>query len=330
MGPSYNPIVQRDMQQGASWLAKTIHLLNEGGSGYPPPAMFAYWALSDIYEENMIKTSNLSFQEGNYGMLCRGTASYPNSWDMEKPLFQAYRLLHKLGGFELSSSGGVSASDGANLVATCDSNNNAIQILIYSHFASQSQNSAPTDNITLTVNNIPWTGSARVETFLVDTTHSNTYTTWVGQGKPPTPSNTQWDALRQSSYLAHYDSVATTPLTGSTFTKSIPDLHYYSVMLIILSNPAVSVNRSSDDAMKNPAPAALSAEIRSGKMMLSLPEGGRFMVRLVSTNGRTVVSTRTKSAGANFISLAKVPAGTYLLECDGSSQKLVKPVFVGK
>ncbi len=96
-------------------------------------------------------------------MLCRGDYHYANSWDIEKPVFQAYRLLHKLGDFEISSSGGVSATDGVNLVATCDSNNNAIQILIYSHFATQLQNSTPTDAINLTVNNIPWTGSAQVE-----------------------------------------------------------------------------------------------------------------------------------------------------------------------
>lgn len=330
MGPTYTTSAsQRDMQQSASWLAKTVHLLNEGGASYPPPAMFAYWAISDIYEEVMDKTSNLSFQESNYGMLCRGTASYPNSWDIEKPVFQAYRLLHKLGDFEISSSGGVSTSDGVNLVATCDSNNNAVQILIYSHFASQSTNSAATDNITLNVTNVPWTGSAKVETFLVDTTHSNTYTTWVSQGKPPTPTNAQWDAIRQASYLAHYDSVATTPLTGSTFSKTIPQLHYYSVMLITLTNPnGVSVKRSSERMTDNYVPASLRTEISNGKMMLTLPGSGQFRVRLVTPNGRTLISERTM--GTSSISLAKVPAGTYLLECSGLEQNFVKTVFVGK
>jgi hypothetical protein len=177
---------------------------------------------------------------------------------------------------------------------------------------------------------MPWTGSARVETFLVDTTHSNTYTTWVGQGKPAAPSNTQWDAIRQASYLAHYDSVATTPLTGTTFTKTIPQLHYYSVMLVLLSNPVVSVKGSSEDRAKNSAPTLLNAEVSNGKIMLTLPGNGQFTVRLVSTNGRTIVSKRTNSEGINFISLAKVPTGTYLLECSGLSQKLVKTVMIGK
>jgi hypothetical protein len=237
-------------------------------------------------------------------------------------------LLHKLGAFEISSSGGVSTSDGVNLVATCDSNNNALQILVYSHFASQSTNSAATDNITLTVNNIPWTGSAKVEDFLVDTTHSNTYTTWVGQGKPATPSNAQWDAIRLSSNLAHYDSVATVTLTGNTFTKTFP-LHYYSVMLITLTNPnGVSVKGSSERMIDNYVPASLRTEISNGKMMLALPGSGQFTVRLVTPNGRTLISER--AMGTSSISLSKVPAGTYLLECSGLEQNFVKTVFVGK
>ena len=330
MGPSYTyQTVQRDMVQSASWLAKTVHLLNEGGTGYPPPPMFAYWAISDLYEEQQLSTSNLSFQVADYGLLCRGDSSYANSWDIEKPVFQAYRLLHKLGDFEISSSGGVSTTDGVNLVATCDSNNNAIQILIYSHFATQLQNSTPTDAINLTVNNIPWTGSAQVETFLVDTTHSNTFTTWVSQGKPPIPTHAQWDAIRLSSNLN--DSVVTTPLTGSTFTKTIPQLHYYSVMLIILTNPSVvSVKSSSESMVKNSIPISLSTEISGGKMILTLPGNGQFTVRLVSTSGRTIVSARTAGASTSSISLAKVPAGTYLLECLGLDQKFVKTVFVGK
>ena len=297
-GPTFDAYVVRDMQQSASWLAKTVHLLNEGGPNYPPPPMFAYWAISDLYEEQETNVSNLSFQEGNYGMLCRGDSSYANSWDIEKPVFQAYRLLHKLGANEDSSNGGVSATDGVNLVATSSVNNDSIQILVYDHYASQTQTSAPTDSIILTVNNIPWAGSAHVEDFLVDTTHSNTHTTWVGQGKPAAPSHTQWDAIRLSSNLAHYDSVATVTLTGNTFTKTFP-LHYYSVMLITLTNPnGVSVKRSSERMIDNYIPASFRTEISNGKMMLTLPGSGQFTVRLVTPNGRTLISE--KSGGHKF------------------------------
>ncbi|MBN1578345.1 MAG: hypothetical protein JW913_17420 [Chitinispirillaceae bacterium] len=76
-GPTSRVPVQRDMHQTASWLARTVHLLNEGGPDYPPPGMYGYWTISDIYQEGMNKTGNISFQEGNYGMLLRGTPNYP-------------------------------------------------------------------------------------------------------------------------------------------------------------------------------------------------------------------------------------------------------------
>jgi hypothetical protein len=101
-------------------------------------------------------------------------------------------------------------------------------------------------------------------------------------------------------------------------------------MLVLLSNPVVSVKGSSEDIAKSLAPAVLNAEVSNGKIILTLPENGQFIVRLVSTNGRTIVSARTSGAGTNSISLAKVPMGTYLLECSGPAQKLVKTVMIGK
>ena len=331
MGPTYNAGVQRDMHQSASWLARTIHLLNEGGPTYPPPPTFAYWAISDLYEEAMTATGTLSFEQGNFGMLLRGSSTYANSWDIEKPVFQAYRLLHKLGVYEDSSYGGIAASatNGVSLIATSDSTNDSMQILVYDHYVSTTQSSAPTDSIILTVNNIPWApGPVHVEDFLVDTTHSNTYTRWVSQGKPAVPSNAQWDSLRLAANLAHYDSVITSTLTGTTFTKTFSQ-HYYSVMLITLTNPnGVSVKRSSERMIDNYIPASFRTEISNGKMMLTLPGSGQFTVRLVTPNGRTLISER--AAGTSSISLAKIPAGTYLLECSGLEQNFVKTVFVGK
>lgn len=330
MGPTYNAGVQRDMHQSASWLARTIHLLNEGGPTYPPPPTFAYWAISDLYEEAMTATGTLSFEQGNFGMLLRGSSTYANSWDIEKPVFQAYRLLHKLGVYEDSSYGGIAASatNGVSLIATSDSTNDSMQILVYDHYVSTTQSSAPTDSIILTVNNIPWApGPVHVEDFLVDTTHSNTYTRWVSLGKPAVPSNAQWDSLRLAANLAHYDSVITSTLTGTTFTKTFSQ-HYYSVMLVVLSNPnAVAVQRQSA-AAKSFAPAVLRVEIRSGKMMLALPEAGKYSVRLYLTTGRVVFAANTSGSTAVAFSLPKIPAGIYLVRCTNAKQSLVAQVAV--
>jgi xylan 1,4-beta-xylosidase len=329
MGPTYNPAVCRDMQQSASWLAKTVHLLNEGGPNYPPPPTFAYWAISDLYEENMISTSNLSFQQGNYGLLIRGDSTYANSWDIEKPIFQAYRLLHKLGSFEDSSYGG-STANGVNLVATSDSANDSMQVLIYDHYASTSQSSVPTDSINLTINNIPWApGAVKIDCYLVDTTHSNTYTRWVTLAKPAAPTHVQWDSIRAAATL--YDTVMTRSLATATTPLTLAfSQHYYSVMLLVLSNPsAVSVKHQSE-ATLNAAPTAMRAVIHGSRMMLTLPENDRYTVRLLSASGRTIVEARTSGSGTAGISLPKIPAGVYTVHCTGMHRCYAAQVVVAQ
>jgi xylan 1,4-beta-xylosidase len=323
-GPTVDVPAQRDMQQSASWLARTIHLLNEGGPKYPPPSSLGYWAISDIYEEGMDATGTISFEQGNYGLMCRGTPNYANSYDIPKPVFQAYRLLHKLGAYEDSSWGGLSntsTGNGVSIIATSSdtgSGNDSIQILVYDHYVSTSQSSAPTDSVILTVNNIPWApGPVHVEDFLIDTTHSNTFTKWVGLGKPAVPTNAQWDSLRKVSYLAHYDSVTTTTLTGTTFTKAYLQ-HYFSVMLMVLSNPNATAVKRQSYWEKNAVSSTLRAEIRKGKMMLVLPENDRYTVTLLSESGRTVATAKTSGSGMVDISMPKIPAGAYIVQCSGT------------
>jgi len=71
---------------------------------------------------------------------------------------------------------------------------------------------------------------------VVDTTRSNAYTKWVAMGKPATPTDAQWDKLRDAARLERYDAVATATLAGTSFTKKFK-ANYYSVHLIVLSNP---------------------------------------------------------------------------------------------
>jgi xylan 1,4-beta-xylosidase len=326
-GASSSTPVCRDHQSSATWIVKTVHLLNECGPEYPPPPMLAYWALSDLYEEFQNKLEILSFQEGNYGMLMRGKSSYPNSWDIPKPPFQAYRLLHKLGDFEISSTGGT-AGNGVGVVATCDSANGAIQVLMYNHYASTTQSSGPVDDISLTVNNIPWApGQVRAEHLCLDTTHSNTYTKWVTQGKPTTPTTAQWDALRTAAQLEHFDSTTTTPLTGATFTKNFK-AGYYSLHLIVLSNPNPTHIKKKIEETGIPKLREFRAQSDKGKINLYLPWKGPNLIRLYSIDGRKIFEDAEYGPGNAVIAVPKIPAGALVLQCRGEKASLAKKVVV--
>ncbi|MBN1309255.1 MAG: hypothetical protein JXA18_15125 [Chitinispirillaceae bacterium] len=334
-GPSSRVPVQRDLHQSASWLARTIHLLNEGGPEYPPPDMFGYWAISDIYQEGMNNTSNISFQEGNYGMMVRGTPDYPPSWDIPKPVFQAYRMLHKLGNYELSASGGIPTDpykidDGVGIIATASregNRNDSIQMLVYNHIASSTQNSAPKDSVILTVENIPWTGDVRVQHLALDTVRSNTYTKWRSLGRPARPSNAQWDELRQAGELAHYSPETTTSLTGSTFTMAFSQ-NYFSVHLITLSNPnALPVKKpvvESAIAKSN----ALRANVHEGAVMLEIRGTEQYTVNVYTTAGRNIFTTSAKGPGNTRISVSGMPAGAFVLECRNANGSLVKQLVL--
>jgi beta-xylosidase len=71
-GPNSGINTARDLELCASFVAKTVHLLNENGPSYPPPAMYGYWALSDLYEENQNNTNRYTFAEATQGIFLRG------------------------------------------------------------------------------------------------------------------------------------------------------------------------------------------------------------------------------------------------------------------
>jgi beta-xylosidase len=336
VGPTSRVPVQRDMHQTASWVARTVHLMNEGGPDYPPPPMMTYWSISDIYQEGMNAPGNVSFQQGNYGMLLRGTSNYAPSWDIPKPVFQAYRLLHKLGAWEDSSSGGITTNpapvtDGVGIIATSSrkgSANDSIQILVYNHYASTTQSAAPQDSIILTVNNIPWLpGDVRVDHFAVDTILSNTFTKWVGLGKPAVPSNAQWDELRKASDLARYHEATTTTLTGNTLSMGYSQ-HYFSVHVIILSNPkGASAGKPAGQAAAAGS-GGLRASVRGHTINLETRRGGKYTVGIYSTSGREILETTVDGPGNAFISIPTKPAGAFVLECRDARSLLVKQLVL--
>jgi xylan 1,4-beta-xylosidase len=326
VGPTSRTVVCRDQSSTASWLAKTVHLLNDNGPDYPPPSMMAYWAVSDLYEEFQNKLETLSFQEGNYGLFLRGNSSYQNSWEIPKPAFQAYRMLHKLGDFELESNGGTK-DNGVNLIATCDSSNNFLQILVYNHYASDTQSSAPTDNITITVKNVPWTsGKVKSEHVVVDTTHSNTYTAWVKLGKPSVPSNAQWDALQNASTLENFDSITVTNVSGNTFIKSFPS-HYFSVHLITLSNPDL-VSVSHDRSKSSINNSKRCSFFLDGKILTTLPTFGAYTVTIYFPNGKIAAKGDFRKQSDISIPFSRFSKGVYLIKIESDDLYNIERLIV--
>jgi xylan 1,4-beta-xylosidase len=322
-GPTYNTDRQRDDETSASFAAKTIHLLSSNGTTYPPPYMFGFWTISDIYEEMNVGTQT-AFREGNYGMLLKGAAGITQSYDVAKPIFNAFKLLHKLNAYTLTCTGGTT-NDGVNACATISANNDTVSVLIYNHYNGGTANSGTSDNVSLTISGIAFT-NARVEHFVVDKTHSNSYQTWVTMGKPAQPSATQWTTLANSAALAHYDSVATTTITGGTFSKTFTQ-NYYSVGLIQITNQ--NAVKTIEDVKNIPTiNTAIKAQKVGTNLLVSVPTQGQYTVQLFSTSGKKMLTVSGIGPGNNSIPLNKMATGSYLLKCSSAQSNLVMPVVV--
>ena len=97
----------------------------------PAPSAYGYWALSDLYEE--INTgAATAFRQGNYGLLLKGDPQIPESFDVAKPSFNAFRLLHMMGDQQLGVTGGTTA-DGVGAAATRSADGSAVQVIVYNH-----------------------------------------------------------------------------------------------------------------------------------------------------------------------------------------------------
>jgi xylan 1,4-beta-xylosidase len=230
-GPSWMPDVSRDNEVAASYIAKIIHRLGSD-TAVPPPAAYGYWAISDLYEE-IYTGGPTAFRQGNYGLLLKGDPKFPESFDVAKPSFNAFRLLHKMGDQQLSVSGGT-AADGVGAAATRSADGSAVQVLVYNHVDGGQADASQSSVVSLTVNNLPWTTPVRIRQYIVDRNHANAYRKWMAIGSPPNPNQAQWLQLRDAAELCYYETTAQ-PAAGAwtlTFAQNV-----YGVDLFEISAP---------------------------------------------------------------------------------------------
>jgi xylan 1,4-beta-xylosidase len=233
-GPGYDPELSRDTEASASFIAKSVHFIGTDTTTRLP-TMYGYWTLSDIYEE-MNTGMATAYREGNYGLLLKGDVNIPASFDLAKPAFNAFRVLHMMTDTVVPVAGGIGAAtdNGVGAVATLASDGNSMQILVYNHTnafdnATWEAMSQESTLVSLAVSNLPFTPT-RVRHYLVDHTHSNSHTVWAAMGKPAMPNEDQWNTLKDASELCYYEA----PASGSSWSVMFPQ-NTYSVSLIELS-----------------------------------------------------------------------------------------------
>jgi xylan 1,4-beta-xylosidase len=243
-GSTYRPGNIRDDESSASFLAKTIALLGTDTPDFPPPDSLAWWTISDLYEEfdtgPRTAYRDAGNGEGNFGLMLKGDVTIPASYDVAKPAFNAFRLLHMLGDTQLPVTGGAATDGTANAVATISADGNTVAVLLYNHTVGTAIVASQPDMVTLAdptqsapvslqVTNLPF-APTRILHYVVDHAHANSHTVWLAMGSPPIPTSDQWTQLRDAAELCYY---TTTP-DGSTSWSASFSQNNYSVSLILL------------------------------------------------------------------------------------------------
>jgi xylan 1,4-beta-xylosidase len=233
-GPSYKPDISRDNEVAASYIAKTINLLGSDTTT-APPASYGYWAVSDLYEE-IYTGSATAYRPGNFGLLLKGDSKIPESYDVAKPAFNAFRLLHMMGDQQLAVTGGT-IGDGVGAAATRSTDGSAVQVLVYNHVTGGAADPTQSTVVSLTLSNLPFTGSIRIRQYVVDAGHANSYRAWLAMSSPPPPIPTQaqWVTLRAAAELCYYET--TVQPTAGTWTFQYPQNVYGVDLFEVTSAP---------------------------------------------------------------------------------------------
>ena len=307
--PTYKTLaLHSDNESSGSFIAKTIHLVaDDDHSQYPLPVVYSFWCISDIFEEWNAGTTTAF--DSSYGLMLRGDKYIPDSWDVPKASYNAFRLLHKMTDSRISLSGGASG-DGVNGLATLAADNKSVQVLLYDHVDGGVANSSQSDSVVLAVNNIPFApGNVRVEYWLVDRNHSNAYRIWQAFGSPKIPTAGQWTQLKAAADLVTAEPPDTVSLSQKTFTKKF-HTNIYSVTLISLSSVATTQSREIAQVAPRTKPSIV---VNGGCITVSLPYSRSNMLRVYDVRGNLTQNVQNLGRGYFRIDSRNLGKGPFIL-----------------
>jgi xylan 1,4-beta-xylosidase len=171
------------------WLANTIRAC--AGK----IAMMSYWTFSDVFEEQGVVRTPFY---GGFGLVAEDR--------IDKPVFNAFAMLHKLGGERLplnsDSALATRRPDGSLVLALW---NYAPPVGDGATYTPGPPKGAP-EHFEVTFEHLA--APATAEVWRLDSTHGNVIATFDKMGRPAFPSRSQIERLRAAGKLAHPQQVA--------------------------------------------------------------------------------------------------------------------------
>jgi xylan 1,4-beta-xylosidase len=311
-----------DSHANAPFILKAVKLLSDKNMGDTPPvSVFSYWVLTDVFGESGSDTGMYIQQQGGnvpFGAVF-GLITFQG---MRKAAFNGFKMLNYLGPTRLMSGGGT-GGDGVDGLATKSANEDEIQIIVYNYYSTVKTTGS--DSVTVNVSNLPATLAGKelfVTQFVVDETHSNPYSVWVGQAKPTNPTEAQWQAMRKAQHLALAQPVSKKTVDTSFSTSFTLNRQGATLITLGLKRPLTGRNslveiEAEDYDGQSGASKEDSNDSSLGQSISVTGNGYVYFENVDYTDGGVAsVQLRVKSQAAATVELhADSPTGALLGRC---------------
>ena len=145
--------------------------------------------------------------------------------EIDKPIFNAFRLLGKLGTKRLH----FECSENSQVDGLATLHGNSIQVMVYNY--NQDVNDREVKKVDLSVI-LPSSKSYKLTHYRIDENHSNAYTVWKSLGKPLTPNDSQMNQIKSRQGLELYEPEKRIKPKNTRITIPL-ELPHHSVSLLV-------------------------------------------------------------------------------------------------
>lgn len=193
--------------------------------------------------------------------------------------------------------------------AIINDDSSEVAVLLYK-FYKQFGGQTAVDMVALTINSLPLSqGKVDSYHYRVDFTHSNVYTIWQQQNKPPKPTESQWAEMRAASKLEAFRPMAEITYDGGPY-KEFFMLPRQSVSLLLFKGQKPTTAAAGDLAGRSIVTIQGENIVGGGngttfslfsldgkRIVSSMIEGGRTVAIRKCTSRRGVFLVRVESEG---------------------------------
>ena len=165
----------------------------------------------------------------------KGNARFFTAEEIEKPVFNFFRLMGKLGTERIK----LESTGDKNIDGLATRHGKSIQVMVYNFNHDVNDRELKKAG---TCGTLPSPGKYKLTHYRIDENHSNAYTIWKSMGKPYNPTEAQLNQIKSRQGLELYEPEKVIKAKENKITLPL-QLPHHSVSLLIFE-PVNKIDRS--------------------------------------------------------------------------------------